>query len=56
VDKERGPLSETSLGQKRIAERRLVCEWRRVYVDICWLLSFLLAVCRSYPSCCVVYE
>lgn len=42
MDKERGPLSETSLDQKRIAERRLVCEWNRVYVDICWLLSCLL--------------
>lgn len=39
LDKERGPLCETSLDQKRIAVLLLVCEWSRVYVSVCCVLA-----------------
>jgi len=45
LDKERGPLCETSLDQKRIAV--LVFPAVEPCVDV------LLAAWRSYPSCCV---
>jgi hypothetical protein len=54
LDKERGPLCETSLDQKRIAVRLLVCEWSRVYVDMllaCLLACLLCAVATPRVVC-----
>jgi len=54
LDKERGPLCETSLDQKRIAELLLVCEWIRVCVDVlraCLLCA--VATPRGVCSVCV---
>jgi hypothetical protein len=50
LDKERGPLCKTSLDQKRIAVRLLVCEWSRVYVDM--LLACLLCAVATPRVVC----
>lgn len=54
LDKERGPLCETSLDQKRIAVLLLVCKWSRVCVDVlgaCLLCA--VATPRGVCSVCV---
>lgn len=54
LDKERGPLCETRLYQKRMAVLLLVYEWSRVCVDVvlaCLLACLLCAVATSRGVC-----
>lgn len=49
LDKERGPVCETSLDQKRIAVLLLVCERSRVCVDV--LRACLVCTVATLVAC-----